>query len=98
MISTTIHNDIRKELGISTDEYLIASAIEYYASVDKSGWAYQKCNTIATLFGYSDRTITRVLLNLDSMGLIEKSGKHKIRITQLWTDAHASKKIANGAR
>ncbi|MEW5833003.1 MAG: hypothetical protein AB1763_09230 [Campylobacterota bacterium] len=100
MISTTIHNDIRSELGISTDEYLIAAAIDFfaYSPYNDDPWAFKKGKDVAELFGFSERTVTRALSTLAPMGLIEKSGKHKVRTTKLWREIHSLKNSANGAR
>lgn len=100
MISTTIHNEIRKELGISTDEYLIAAAFDFlaYSPYNEEPWAFKKGKEVADLFGFSERTVTRALSTLAPLGLIEKSGKHKARTTKLWRDIHSLKNSANGAR
>lgn len=100
MISTTIHNEIRTELSISIDEYLVAAAIDFfaYSPYNREPWAYKKGRDVADLFGFSERTVTRALSVLGSAGLIEKSGKHKVRTTVLWRDIHSAKNIANGAR
>lgn len=100
MISTTIHNDIRKELGISTDEYLIAAAFDFfaYSPYNDEPWAFKKGKDVADLFDFSERTVTRALSTLAPLGLIEKSGKHKVRTTKLWREIHSLKNCANGAR
>lgn len=99
MLSTTIHNDIRAELGLSVDEYLIAAAIDFYAysPYNEEPWATKKSKEIGELFGFSSRTMVRSVDTLVCTGVVEKSGHFKMRTTKLWREIHSLKKIANGA-
>ncbi|MDD2267431.1 hypothetical protein [Sulfuricurvum sp.] len=99
MLSTTIHNDIRAELGLSVDEYLIAAAIDFYAysPYNEEPWAFKKSKEIGELFNFSSRTMVRSVDTLVCTGVVEKSGHFKMRTTKLWREIHSLKKIANGA-
>lgn len=99
MLSTTIHNDIRAELGLSVDEYVIAAAIDFYAysPYNEEPWAFKKSKEIGELFNFSIRTMVRSVDTLVCAGVVEKSGHFKMRTTKLWREIHSLKKIANGA-
>jgi hypothetical protein len=99
MLSTTIHNDIRAELGLSVDEYVIAAAIDFYAysPYNEEPWAFKKSKEIGELFNFSSRTMVRSVDTLVCTGVVEKSGHFKMRTTKLWREIHSLKKISNGA-
>lgn len=99
MLSTTIHNDIRSELGLGVSEYLIAAAIDFYAysPYNEEPWAFKKGKEICELFSFSERTMSRSIQVLIATGVIEKAGLHKMRTTKLWREMHTAKKVANGA-
>ncbi len=99
MLSTTVHNDIRAELGLSVDEYVIAAAIDFYAysPYNEEPWAFKKSKEIGELFNFSSRTMVRSVDMLVCTGVVEKSGHFKMRTTKLWREIHSLKKIANGA-
>jgi len=83
---TTIHHGFRHNLGISTDEYCVLDLI-YCLSTNPSapvpGWCIMKKEAISGRLKIPIRTLTRFLKNLESLKLIERSGR-KIRTTKAY--------------
>lgn len=72
---TTFKNEVRVDLGLKNDDYLVALFIQEQMLNQESaiqGWCYASKEQIAQYLGLSRRTITTILKKLHDKGLIEK--------------------------
>jgi len=85
---TTILHSVRKELGLSLNEYCIADSI-YHLSNNPSGtivgWCYASKAQLGDNIGITEQAVYPILKKLISLGLVEKNPQTKyLRTTSKW--------------
>jgi len=89
MSFVTVDFDIRRELGISIVEYILAERI-YFLAYNKGnrnlGWCYASKQTLADEIGYTRRGIIPLINRLEELGYIERGIDSMIAPTQLYHD------------
>lgn len=88
MIYTTILHPVRKQLGITLNEYCIADVI-YHLSHNgdnpSPGWCFASKQHIAQVLDISKRWVIKSIDSLERTGLIEKTDNGRLlRTTQKW--------------
>lgn len=87
---TTIQHEPRLELGLKMNEYCLADMI-YHLSVNPSapvpGWCSMSKQNMADFLGITKRSVIRMLNDLESADLIQKSHKgFLVKSSQKWVD------------
>ena len=84
---TVIWHTMRKELGITINEYCLADTVHKLSGNRSSvpGWCYAKKERLARGLGFSRQSIHSMVKNLVKRGLIEKNNETGyLRTAQLW--------------
>ena len=82
--------EARADLGLSTQEYLLADVI--YTLSRRTGWCYASRSYLGRMLGVSVRQVQRHLSSLRNKGLVESDAAHsrQIRTTSAWERATSS--------
>ncbi len=87
---TKIMHDIKEELKLSVNEYMVADSIDTLSNNPKYGWCIMSQEKMGEFLGLSRETINKIIKRLVIKGLIEKNESTKyVRTTQLWYDSTA---------
>lgn len=85
---TMILHSVRKELGLSLNEYCIADSIYHLSnnpSSETKGWCYASKATLGENIGISEQAVYPIIKKLISLGLVEKNPETKyLRTTEKW--------------
>ncbi len=93
-IQTNIVHSIKKELGLSYEEYVIADAINFICSYKKNISKTASGNyreILAAFAGVSMKSVNRAIDSLLQKGLIERATRQSVAITALWQEALANR-------
>lgn len=87
---TIILHSVRKELGLSLNEYCIADSIYHLSNNPSStvqGWCYASRKHLGEVIGISEQAVYPIIEKLISLGLVEKNPETKyLRTTEKWYD------------
>ena len=99
--STTIHEDVRRFLGITRDAYAMCSYIQYRCADSRqkrAGWCCDNKQDIADFVGLTRPGLYKMAERLSEIGLIEISDTGDFRATPKWIDSESNCKqsLQNG--
>lgn len=92
--STTIHEDVRRMLGISRDVYAFCGYVHYRCADSRqkrSGWCCDNKQDVADFVGITRRGLFKMAERVQEIGLIEISGSGDYRTTPKWIDAESKR-------
>jgi hypothetical protein len=92
--STTIHEDVRRMLGISRDVYAFCGYVHYRCADSRqkrSGWCCDNKQDVADFVGVTRRGLFKMAERVQEIGLIEISGSGDYRTTPKWIDAESKR-------
>jgi hypothetical protein len=92
--STTIHEDVRRTLGISRDIYAFCAYVHYRCADSRqkrSGWCCDNKQDVADFVGVTRRGLYKMAERVQEIGLIEISGSGDYRTTPKWIDAESKR-------
>lgn len=99
--STTIHEDVRRFLGITRDAYALCSYVHYRCADSRqkrAGWCCDNKQDVADFVGLTRPGLYKMSERLSEIGLIEISDSGDFRATPKWIDSEANCKqsLQNG--
>ena len=99
--STTIHEDVRRFLGITRDAYALCSYVHYRCADSRqkrAGWCCDNKQDVADFVGLTRPGLYKMSERLSEIGLIEISDSGDFRATPKWIDSETNCKqsLQNG--
>lgn len=99
--STTIHEDVRRFLGITRDAYAFCSYVHYRCADSRqkrAGWCCDNKQDVADFVGVTRPGLYKMAERLAEFGLLEISDSGDYRATPKWIDAETNCKqsLQNG--
>mgnify|MGYP003403095892 CR=1 FL=1 len=91
--STTIHEDVRRMLGVSRDIYAFCAYVHYRCADSRqkrSGWCCDNKQDVADFVGVTRPGLYKMAERLHEIGLIEISNYGDYRATPKWVDAETN--------
>lgn len=91
--STTIHEDVRRTLGISRDAYAFCAYVHYRCADSRqkrAGWCCDNKQELADFVGITRPGVYKMGERLVEIGLLEISNSGDYRATPKWIDSEAN--------
>ncbi|MEQ8694450.1 MAG: hypothetical protein RIC85_03880 [Gammaproteobacteria bacterium] len=84
---TVIHHPVRKEFGLTCNDYTVMDSIHNLSHRPDHPWCTESKSKIGEFVGMSERQVFRAIQKGEELGLIEKHERGDLRSTDKWINS-----------